>query len=56
MYITRKIVNIVLIIVTAFMTVVSGVCIYYKTLGKDKIPSAITSTYATTVVDPQSGE
>ena len=56
MDITRKIVNFVLVIVTAFMTVVSGVCIYYKTIGKDKIPSAITSTYATTVIDPQSGE
>lgn len=56
MDITRKIVNIVLIIVTVFMTVTSGVCIYFKTVGKNKLPSAITSTYATTVVDPQTGE
>ena len=51
-----KTVNIALIVVTVFLTLMSGVLLYYKTLGKDKVPSAITSTYATTVEDPQTKE
>ena len=51
-----KTVNIALIVVTVFLTLMSGVLLYYKTLGKDKVPSAITSTYATTVENPQTGE
>lgn len=51
-----KTVNIALIVVTVFLTSMSGVLLYYKTLGKDKVPSAITSTYATTVEDPQTKE
>ena len=53
---TIKIVDIVLIFVTVVMTFLSGVLLYYKTVGKDKLPSAVTSTYATTVTDPQTGE
>ena len=51
-----RIVNIALVVVTVFLTLMSGVLLYYKTIGKDKVPSAITSTYATTVEDPQTGE
>lgn len=51
-----KTINIALVVVTIFFTFMSGVLLYYKTLGKDKVPSAITSTYATTVEDPQTGE
>ncbi len=51
-----KIFNIALVIVTLIMTFVSGVLIYYKTLGKNTLPTGVTSTYATTVLDPQSGE
>lgn len=51
-----KTINVALIVVTVFLTLMSGVLLYYKTLGKDKVPSAITSTYATTVKDPQSGK
>ena len=51
-----KTVNVALIVVTVFLTLMSGVLLYYKTVGKDKVPSAITSTYATTVEDPQTGE
>lgn len=54
--IALKIFNGLLIFVTAIMTFMCGVLIYYKTLGKDKIPSAVTSTYATFVTDPQTGE
>lgn len=51
-----KTINVALIVVTVFLTFMSGVLLYYKTVGKDKVPSAITSTYATTVEDPQTGE
>lgn len=51
-----RIVNIALVVVTVFLTLMSGVLLYYKTIGKEKVPSAITSTYATTVEDPQTGE
>lgn len=56
MDITKKIVNIVLLVITAFATIASCVLIYYKTLGKDKVPSAVTSSYLTTVTDPLTGE
>ena len=39
-----KTINIALVVVTIFFTFMSGVLLYYKTLGKDKDPSAITST------------
>ena len=51
-----KIFNVALVVVTVFLTLMSGVLLYYKTIGKDKVPSAITSTYATTVEDPNTGE
>lgn len=51
-----KIFNFALVIVTMIMTFASGVLIYYKTLGKNTLPTGVTSTYATTVMDPQSGE
>ena len=54
--ISIRIVNIALVVVTVFLTLMSGVLLYYKTIGKDKVPSAITSTYATTVENPQTGE
>lgn len=53
---TIKIANFALIIVTIVLTFMSGVLLYYKTLGKDQLPTAVTSTYATTVTDPQTGE
>jgi len=48
--------NLALIIVTAFMTLMTGVWVYYKTIGKNKIPSAVTSTYATYITDPATKE
>ena len=56
MDITKKILNFILIVITALMTFCVGVFVYYSTFGKSKIPTAITSTYATTVTDPQTGE
>ena len=54
--VTLRIVDITLVIVTVVMTFLSGVLLYYKTIGKDHLPTAVTSTYATTVTDPQTGE
>ena len=56
MEIAKKIANIVLIFVTLVAVLMSCLLLYFNTLGKDKMPSAITSTYATTVVDPLTGE
>ena len=50
------ILNVSLVIITAIMSVFSVVYIYYTTIGKNKLPSGVTSTYATTITDPQSGE
>ena len=51
-----RIVDIAIVIVTVVMTFLSGVLLYYKTIGKDHLPTAVTSTYATTVTDPQTGD
>ena len=48
--------NVALLIVTVFMSLMSGVWIYYKTIGKNKLPSAVTSTYATYITDPATKE
>ena len=50
------ILNVSLVIVTVVMSVFSLVYAYYATIGKNKLPSGVTSTYATTITDPQSGE
>lgn len=56
MKLSIRIFNIVLVIITVIMTFACGFLLYYKTIGKDKLPTAVTSTYATTVTDPQTGE
>lgn len=53
---TKRILNIVLIFITAVAVLGSCLLLYFKTIGKDKLPTAIASTYATTVTDPQTGE
>ena len=50
------ILNVSLVIITVIMSVFSLVYAYYATIGKNKLPSGVTSTYATTITDPQSGE
>lgn len=56
MEIAKKILNGALIFVTVVCVIMSCVLLYFKTLGKDKVPTAITSTYATTITDPLTGE
>lgn len=50
------ILNVSLVIVTVIMSVFSLVYVYYTTIGKNKLPSGVTSSYATTISDPQTGE
>lgn len=56
MEIAKKIGNGVLIFVTVIAVFMSCLLLYFNYFGKDKIPTAITSTYATTVTDPLTGE
>lgn len=56
MEIAKKIFNIVLVIITIVAVFATGLLVYYKTIGKDKLPTGITSTLSTTITDPQSGE
>ncbi len=56
MNIVKKIFNTSLIILTAFMFLISCVYVYYLTFGKNKVPTSVTSTYTTLVNDPQTGE
>lgn len=56
MEIAKKIVNGVIILITAVAVLMSCLLLYFYTLGKDKLPSSITSTYATTITDPLTGE
>lgn len=51
-----RIINIVLIVLSLIGASVTGLLIYYKTAGKDKIPQAITSTYVTQLTNPNTGE
>ncbi len=44
--------NIILVIATVVMVVCSAFLIYFKTLGSDKVPTGVTSTYVTKMVDP----
>ena len=56
MDIAKKIANGMLIFVTVIAVFMSFLLLYFNTYGKDKMPTAITSTYATTVTDPLTGE
>lgn len=56
MGIVRKIFDISLVVVTVFCLIMSCVFLYFTTFGKDKVPSAVTSTYTTMVENPQTGE
>lgn len=52
----KRIFNVSLIVLTAFMVLISCVYGYYLTFGKNKVPTSVTSTYTTFVNDPQTGE
>lgn len=53
---TKSIFNIFLLIITAFFLMSTILNLYFNTLGEDKVPVAVTSTYVTTVTDPQTNE
>lgn len=46
------IVNILLIFFSLLSIIATSVLVYFKTAGKDKLPSGVTSTYVTTTTDP----
>ena len=52
----KKIFSFVLVLVTLVMSVFTCVNGYYVLWGKNKLPSAVTSTFATTVTNPETGE
>ena len=56
MEVVKKLFNGVLIVITAIAVFMSCLLLYFVTFGKDKVPTSIVSTYATTVTDPQTGE
>lgn len=49
-------VNIMIVIITIIALFFTIFYIYYKTWGKDKVPTSLTTTYVTTVIDPQTNE
>ena len=48
--------NIILVMLALIGACICGLLMYYTSIGKDKVPSAVTSTYATQVTDPQTKE
>lgn len=56
MNIAKKIFNGALIFITALSVFASCLLIYFNSFGKDKVPTAVTSTYATTITDTITGE
>jgi len=56
MEISKKIFNFAIILLALFATFACSLLVYYTYWGKDKLPSSVSSTYATTVTDPQTGE
>lgn len=51
-----KVINIVLVILTILMSFPLLFNIYLQIWGKDKLPTAVTSTYVTTITDPHTKE
>lgn len=56
MKVFKAIVNTFIILLTLVMLSASIMLIYFKTFGADKIPSGVTSTHVTQMVDPLTGK
>lgn len=56
MEIGKKIINFLLVFLTVVSVFATGLLAYYKTIGKNKVPTGVTSTYATTIEDRLTGE
>jgi len=56
MEIGKKIINFLLVFLTVVSVFATGLLAYYKTIGKNKVPTGVTSTYATTIDDQLTGE
>lgn len=51
-----KIFNLILIIITIFAVGVISMLVYFSYWGKDKVPTALTTAYVTSITDPQTKE
>lgn len=56
MEIGKKIINFILVFLTVVSVFATGLLVYYKTIGKNNVPTGVTSTYATTIDDQLTGE
>lgn len=52
----KKVINATVIILTVIMLMFCIGLIYFKTLGKNKLPTSLSATNTTTVTDPQTNE
>ena len=49
-------VNVIIVLITILGALLCFLWVYFNTFGKDKVPTALTSTYVNTVTDPQTNE
>lgn len=48
--------NLVIILITVFATMIDLSYIYFTTWGKDKVPTGLTTSYVSSITDPQTNE
>lgn len=51
-----KFLNFVIILITVFATMIDFGYIYFTTWGKDKVPTGLTTSYVSSITDPQTNE
>lgn len=51
-----KFLNFVIILITVFATMIDFAYIYFTTWGKDKVPTGLTTSYVSSITDPQTNE
>ena len=51
-----KFLNIILVLITIFSVAVIVMLVYFTTWGKDKVPTALTTAYVTSITDPQTNQ
>lgn len=56
MQVVKKIFNVILVIISIMGLFASCMYLYFLTIGSDKLPTAVTSTYSSYITDPMTGE
>lgn len=51
-----KFLNFVIILITVLATMIDFGYIYFTTIGKDKVPTGLTTSYVSSITDPQTNE